>query len=84
MSASKEKPLSKLSPFTVQKGFQAIALSLKEATGVYKERSRETTSVFRILERYTMSHRSTSYSIIFEQKAQQSPNIGTKVTYYRL
>ena len=28
-SASEEKPLSKLSPFTVQKGFQAIAGTLK-------------------------------------------------------
>ena len=28
-SASEEKPLSKLSPFAVQKGFQAIAGTLK-------------------------------------------------------
>ena len=28
-SASEEKPLSKLSPFVVQKGFQAIARTLK-------------------------------------------------------
>ena len=30
-SASEEQPLSKLSPFAVQKGFQAIARTLKSA-----------------------------------------------------
>ena len=57
---------------------------LKEATGVYKERSCWTTSAFQILERCTMSRRSTSYLIICGQKAQRSPNIGSDVIYYRL
>ena len=34
MSASDEKPLSKLSPFMVQKGFQAIAVTLRSTKGL--------------------------------------------------
>ena len=40
-----------------------------------------TTSMFQTLGRYTTSRHSTSYSIIFGQKAQQRPNICTEVTY---
>ena len=47
----------------------ASLVDLKEATGVYKERSHWTTIVFKKLERYTTSCRSTSYSVIFGQKA---------------
>ena len=55
---------------------------VKEATVVYKERSRWTASAFQTLERCATALRSTSNSIIFRQRAEQSPNVGTEVKYY--
>ena len=45
-------------------------------------RRRRTASAFKTLERCATALRSTSNSIIFRQRAEQSPNVGTEVKYY--